>query len=64
MRQLREDQGTGETLEKRMMERFQIENGITGHNAERTATDEDQEEEEEYRTEAHQKALVIVAESD
>ena len=40
-------------------------NGVPIHtNAERSATDEDQEEEGEYRTEAHQKALVIVAASD
>ena len=46
------------------MESFQIENNSAGHNAERLAADDDQKEEEEYRTEAHWKALVIVAESD
>ena len=34
----REDQSTGETLENKMMERFQIENGSAGHNAERSTT--------------------------
>ena len=39
--QLREDQSTGETLENKMMERFQIENGSAGHNAETSLSDDD-----------------------
>lgn len=64
VQQLREDKSTGEALEKMMMERFQLENG--GHldtNGKITATNDNQEE-EEYRTEAHRKALVRVTESD
>ena len=64
MYQLRENQSTGEILENKMIERSQIENGCAGRNAERSATGDDQEEEEEYRTAARQKALGIVAESD
>ena len=64
MRQLREDQSTGETLENKMTARFQIKNGSAGHNVEMSTADDDQEEEEECRTEAHWKALVIVAKSD
>ena len=53
--QLSKDQIIGETLENKMMERFEIENGNPRHNAESSTTGDDQEEKEEYRTEDHQR---------
>ena len=47
-----------------MTERLQLENGSASrHNTERSATD-DHQEGEEYRTEAPQKALVVVTDRD
>mgnify|MGYP004529573319 FL=1 len=64
VRQLRECKSTGESLDKMMMERFQLESGSARCTNEIISATDDDHEEEEYRTEAHRKSLVRVTESD
>ena len=64
VRQLRECKSTGESLDKMMMERFQLESGSGRCTNEIISATDDDHEEEEYRTEAHRKSLVRVTESD
>ena len=47
-----------------MMEVFWIENGGDIRNAGRTSEENEKEEEQEYRTEADRKSLVMVADSE
>ena len=61
---LREDVSTGETMEHNMREVFRIENGGDIQNAEKLSVENEKEDEQEYRTEAHRKALIMVADSE